>query len=279
MDGSTIAVTPYSVTTYIFLHFILSALARFDIHVIIPMSLSKGVNMNVITRFRNKKLGKAFVYSRLVGLTCPSSCVLLGNGCYRERDDKQYGHVTIPSASKNTIVTVEQFKQLLIRAIDKNVPIRIHEGGDFMLNGKIDSQYIKAIKLACKQVLKEKGKLPVMWVYTHVYSSQVSSLKHYGINVYASIHNKKDYQKAYRKGFRLFALVTDIKRSSSGLTREQARQRNTATPKVIYSFGEKFVICPAQRRGTDEVTCCGNHQSIACNLCVKGLANVGFMSH
>jgi len=43
--------------------------------------------------------------------------------------------------------------------------------------------------------------------------------------------------------------------------------------------GAKFVTCPEIRRGRATITCTGTKDSLECNLCVKGLANVLFPAH
>lgn len=216
----------------------------------------------------NDKLGKnCLIVSRPVGLTCPSSCYFLGNGCYAEFTEKRF-----PNARKagfvNLDVTADEVKEVIANAIKNELSIRIHERGDFLINDKPDTKYIKAWKDACKSF----DKLPNIWTYTHGYYSDIAKLQNYGIRVYASIHNSADLKKAKRAGFKLFANCTTIPRKKGG---------SLDAPKLVILDEVKFVTCPEQRRGRSNggVTCTGSGESIKCDLCVRGLANVAFLEH
>jgi hypothetical protein len=52
-----------------------------------------------------------------------------------------------------------------------------------------------------------------------------------------------------------------------------------ALPKLVVLNATKFVVCPEIRRGRSEITCTGTKDSISCDLCVRGLANVLFPAH
>lgn len=216
----------------------------------------------------NDKLGKnCLIVSRPVGLTCPSSCFFLGNGCYAEFTEKRF-----PNARKagfaNLEVSVDEVCEVIANAIKNGLSIRIHERGDFLQNDKPDRAYINA----WKQATVKFEKLPDIWTYTHGYYKVIADLQNYGIRTYASIHNKVDLKKAQRAGFKLFAYCTTIPRKKGG---------SLDAPKLVILDEVKFVTCPEQRRGRSNggVTCTGSGESIKCDLCVRGLANVAFLEH
>jgi hypothetical protein len=218
----------------------------------------------------NDKLGKnCLIVSRPVGLTCPSDCFFLHNGCYAEFTEKRFPNAR-KAAEQNIVVSYKDIIGVIEKAIEKNKSIRFNERGDLGLNDKPDLEYIGSIKKAIKELRKENKELPKMWVYSHFYDKAISSLSNYGIYVYASVHNKDDLIKAKKAGFKLFAWCSDIKRKKGS---------NESIPKLYVIENEKFITCPEQRRGRDEITCTGDKDSIACNLCVKGLANVLFLNH
>ncbi len=219
----------------------------------------------------NDKLGKnCLIVSRPVGLTCPSSCFFLGNGCYAEFTEKRFPNARKASL-ENLIVSAEDIRAVIQQAIDKNLSIRIHERGDFLLNDKPDKAYIKAWKDACKGY-HDIGALPDIWTYSHGYYKVIADLQNYGIRTYASIHNSEDLKKAKRAGFKLFANCTTIPRKKGG---------SADAPKLVILDNVKFITCPEQRRGRSNggVTCTGSGESIKCDLCVRGLANVAFLEH
>lgn len=216
----------------------------------------------------NDKLGKnCLIVSRPVGLTCPSSCYFLGNGCYAEFTEKRFPNARKASL-ENLQPTADEIRAVIQQAIDKNLSIRIHERGDFLLNDKPDKAYIKAWKDAAKSF----DNLPDIWTYSHGYYPTIADLQNYGIRTYASIHNSSDLRKAKAARFKLFAYCTTIPRKKGG---------SLDAPKLVILDEVKFVTCPEQRRGRSNggVTCTGSGESIKCDLCVRGLANVAFLEH
>jgi hypothetical protein len=119
-----------------------------------------------------------------------------------------------------------------------------------------------------------------MWFYTHIYDSRLVSLEKY-MNVYASVHDDNDMGEAMAQGFKLFAWCdSDMKiapKRPKSKTKAEAWRK--ALPKLVVLNGSKFVTCPEIRRGRAEITCTGTKDSISCDLCVRGLANVLFPAH
>lgn len=227
----------------------------------------------------NDKLGKGcVVVSRPVGDTCPSSCVYLGTDCYAEHSEKQYKNVR-PAALQNIVTEVGKIRSMIIDAIKREKSIRWHERGDWFLNGQLDEEYVNNVVAACESVLDSGYTLPDMWFYTHIYDSRLVKMEKY-MAVYASVHNATDMQTAKDAGFKLFAWCDSDKKIAPKRPRgKKADAWRASLPKMVILNNEKFVTCPEIRRGRAEITCTGNKDSIACDMCVRGLANVLFPCH
>jgi hypothetical protein len=229
----------------------------------------------------NDKLGKGcVVVSRPVGDTCPSSCVYLNNGCYAEQSEKQYPNVR-PAGFHNIITEKNRIRAMILDARKRGKSIRWHERGDWFLNGQLDHDYLTNVKDACESILADGLDLPEMWFYTHIYDAALVSLDKY-MAVYASIHNDADMQAAKDAGFQLFAWCDSdekIAPKRPKANKKKADAWRASLPKMVVLNNEKFVVCPEIRRGRGVVTCTGTKDSIACDMCVRGLANVLFPSH
>lgn len=227
----------------------------------------------------NDKLGKGcVVVSRPVGDTCPASCVYLGTDCYAEHSEKQYKNVR-PAALQNVITEIGKIRSMIIDAIKREKSIRWHERGDWFLNGQLDEEYVNNVAVACESVLDSGYTLPDMWFYTHIYDSRLVKMEKY-MAVYASVHNAADMQTAKDAGFKLFAWCDSDKKIAPKRPRgKKADAWRASLPKMVILNNEKFVTCPEIRRGRAEITCTGTKDSIACDMCVRGLANVLFPCH
>jgi len=229
----------------------------------------------------NDKLGKenCIVVSRPVGDTCPSTCAFLGNGCYAEQTEKIYPGVR-PAGMQNVITERGRIRSMIIDAERKGKSIRWHERGDWFLDGKLDTDYVDNVVWACESILADGGSLPDMWFYTHIYDSRLVSLDKY-MSVYASVHNAQDVLDAKAVGFKLFAWCDSDEKIATKRPRGKAKaqQWRDSLPKLVVIDNEKYVTCPEIRRGRGVVTCTPTKNSVACNLCVKGLGNVLFPSH
>lgn len=233
----------------------------------------------------NDKLGKnCIVVSRPVGDTCPDEnsdypCEFLNNGCYAEATERQYANART-AGLHNVVTEKNRIRAMIVDAERRNKSIRWHERGDWFRNGKVDADYIGNVRWACQSILENGGRLPRMWFYTHIYDSLVASLDDY-MMVYASVHNVEDKRQAEAAGFKLFAwcdsdMLVASKRPKSKAKADAWRK---SLPKLVILDDTKFVVCPEIRRGRDVITCTGTKDSIACDLCVKGLANVLFPCH
>ena len=228
----------------------------------------------------NDKLGKGcIVVSRPVGDTCPSDCDYLGNGCYAEQTEKIYPGVR-PAGMQNLVTEKNKIRAMILDAIRRNKSIRVHERGDFFLNGELDLDYVSNWTWACESILADGDSLPDMWFYTHIYDSRLVSLEKY-MAVYASVHDANDMNEAKSQGFKLFAWCDSDMKVAPKRPKHKAKADawRAALPKLVVLNGEKFVTCPEIRRSRAVITCTGTKDSISCDMCVKGLANVLFPAH
>lgn len=209
----------------------------------------------------NEKLGKnVFVISRPVGLTCPSDCFFLHNGCYAERTEKQYKNTRV-SAEANIVVTADEIEGMVRYAYSQKKSIRISERGDFGLNNEVDEDYVGAWYNGVKNVRLK----PYIFTYTHFLDARVAKLEEVGISVYASVHNEADIEKAKSAGFKRFAYITDIKKKKGG--------SHDAPKYVELPVIGRTLVCPEQRMGRKKVTC------DICKVCVQGKQNIVFLAH
>jgi len=231
----------------------------------------------------NEKLGDGcLVVSRAVGDTCPSSCDFLGNGCYAENTENIFKNSRAVGL-RNMITEKNLIRAMIVEAIKKEVAIRWHERGDFFKNGELDCEYVDNIVWACESLLSEGKELPEMWVYSHIYDSRiVNQLSKYMV-VYASVHNSDHKEAASNAGFKYFAWCDTDNVYSPKKPRGKAKVEawRKALPKLAIIDNERYITCPEMRRGRQAggVTCTGTKDSVECNLCVKGLANVLFLNH
>lgn len=178
--------------------------------------------MNVITRTKNKKLGpRTLVLDRPVGLTCPSSCPLLGTICYAERMQVRY-----PSTRIGAIRNL----RLGATCTDPGRPLRLHVGGDFFIDGKLDRKYLSDIAHLVRS--RKGGKT---YTYTHCFRDPVLTrvvmrLKRFGLTVFASCHSPQDIREAVASGYRI-ALIANS--AQEGLD-------------ALRLSGLKGIVCPEQ---------------------------------
>lgn len=217
----------------------------------------------------NEKLGtNCYVISRPVETTCPKLCPFLNLGCYAEQTEKRF-----PKARRagfdNISVTKEEVKQLIDKALTKNKIIRLMERGDWLLNDKIDYDFLNT----WKDALREFTTLPKIFGYTHVPHKDISDLINYGVNMYLSVHSEEDIKKGLKANFSLFAYVVKDKKKRGG-SKDYPKRLN------IPMLGN-LLICPEQRKGRNHTTCTGSSvpKTTACQYCCKGLNSIIFLTH
>ena len=120
-----------------------------------------------------------------------------------------------------------------------------------------------------------------MWAYTHIYDPKLSRILGKYITMYASVHNHDDVAKAKAAGFKLFAWCDSDEKIATKRPRgkKKADQWRSDLPKMVILGDDRYITCPEIRRGRGVVTCTKSKNSVNCQLCVQGLANVLFPSH
>ena len=226
---------------------------------------------------------EAFVTSRAVGDSCPTSCQFHPSRddggrhkCYADKTEARF-----PASRKNGLAGMvterNVIRAMLITAAAKAKKVRFHERGDFLKNGELDMEYLESIRWAIESLIALDFELPEMWAYTHEYDPRIVEMLGEYVTLYASVHNAADMAAAKAAGFKLFAWVDDAEEFHPAKRRGQKKLADA--PKKLSIEGEEFLFCPKLRRGTDEVTCAGSKKTIACNACTKGLCNVFFAAH
>ena len=230
----------------------------------------------------NEKLGSGcLVASRAVGDSCPTTCDFLHAGCYAESTENIFKASRVVGL-KNMITEKNLIRSMIVEAIKKNVAIRLHERGDFLRNGILDIEYLENIAWACESLVSEGKTLPNIWTYSHVYDSRIVTMIGKYVTLYASVHNAEHKAQATKAGFTLFAWCDTAKKYSPKKPRgKKAVEWKKALPKLVIIDDAKYVTCPEMRRGRQEggITCTGTKDTIVCDLCVRGLANVLFLNH
>lgn len=230
----------------------------------------------------NAKVGtRVITHSRPVGDTCPPDCRFLGNQCYQETTEKLRPNVR-SAAMENVITDHGRLRAMFLYAASAGQDVRLLVGGDFMIRGEFDTEFCDSIRWACESITSRGGSLPKIWLYSHVIDSRVASLGALGISVYASVHSAADVRKAKRAGFKLFALAdVDEKHLPKAPRRsaEKVAAWRKGLPRWVELAGERFLVCPEQRRGRGVVSCSGSPESLRCGWCVAGRGSVAFAKH
>jgi hypothetical protein len=171
--------------------------------------------------------------------TCPSSCVLLGAGCYAER-----GHVALHQkrvAKASETLSPAEIALMESRAIDRLPaarPLRVHVVGDCP-----DDDSATFVGSAMARYARRGQRA---WTYTHAWR-QVKHSSWARAQVVASCHTPAQVRAAHRRGYAAAILV------------EQHPTRKT------YDLdGVKVIPCPAEWRAAD-----GKRQTTCdrCKLC------------
>ena len=228
----------------------------------------------------NDKLGKnCIVVSRPVGDTCPPDCDYLDEECYAQHTEKQYKNARVAGFA-NIITEKNKIRSMMIDADERNKSIRWHERGDWFLNGELDTDYVSNVTWACESIIAAGLRLPKMWFYTHIYDPRLAALSKY-MSVYASVHDDNDMNIAKAAGFTLFAWCDSDKKIAPKRPKSKAKADawRKELPKFVILNNERFVTCPEIRKGRAFVTCSGNKDSQACDMCINGRANVLFPAH
>ena len=215
----------------------------------------------------NDKLGRCPVLNRAVGVTCPVTCpYLTGIGiprqckCYAEHTEDRFEH----SKRIGRHNTNKRERQDLVTLFRCGRDVRLHERGDFYFKGRIDRGYVRDVRHALKKRTNR------VWTYTHGYAKELARLQDDGLNIYASCHSKSDIDLAFRKGFKLIALV--LPERTPGVCKSALRGLKPYDGGAwIKCHGLTLLVCPAQRK--KNVTC------DRCKWCIQGSGHVAFLQH
>ena len=217
-----------------------------------------------------EKLGPNVTHiSREVGPTCPQDCYFLNKGCYAER--AQEAPATLRRWRANNLVrSVSAAKRRLAtwKAEGKVRALRLHVGGDFLWEGRLDERYCSLVENLLRDV-----DVPA-WVYTHCWRDLGRWLwrfKRVGCEVFASVHDDQAAHEAAALGFRIAYC--------SSLTKEGWEIAHSASLKGWHKRkawkvgGQWCVVCPEQIDIKEDCESCG--------LCFSDTTDVGviFLEH
>ena|SRR3990167_10224170 len=158
--------------------------------------------LKIVTNSQNRKLGDTVISTyRQVGATCPSSCALLGKGCYAQK-----GFTRI--SSDRSANSNDSFD--LINKSGKTL-VRHHVSGDVFKDNQIDKEYISNLINFHKN-----NKNKIGWLYTHDIKAWVkagfSSEKiPDNLTVIASCDNQEQIDYATKNNFRYSRVTTEKK--------------------------------------------------------------------
>jgi hypothetical protein len=149
------------------------------------------------------KLGKNVSQnSRPVGVTCIPTCRYYGKECYAGRIEAFRG--TVKAAWAEGLD--EDFAGLRKAMDNPRVRAhRMHVGGDFCRDGKIDRAYLARF-LRALHAVRAAGNVKPVWTYTHAWRELVGHLRYLqrlGVVVYASTHTGDEAREAGGSGYRV----------------------------------------------------------------------------
>lgn len=164
------------------------------------------VYKGVVAGSNNDKLGEnAFTSYRPVGVTCPSDCRFLNNGCYAQ---KSYTNIT----QRQSPYSAETFDANMVQVTDKhfsngNTPsiVRWHTSGDIMLNGVIQHDYVDML---IKWTAYFRNMQVAIINFTHAW--KMAGAERVKSFTRASVHTVADAVNAVRDGWYV-ALACDAK--------------------------------------------------------------------
>lgn len=140
----------------------------------------------------NKKTGLPGTY-RPVGASCPSSCALLGAGCYAQK-----GNVALAQKRAEVELTRDLSSAALGMAVAKHTqagPCRLHVSGDLLRDGSADREYMAGLADIAKQIDNPSG--TSAYGYTHAGEDTISEaelwhLASVGIRIRRSLDKAED---------------------------------------------------------------------------------------
>lgn len=216
------------------------------------------MRLTILQVGQNTKLGpNVATWSRPVGPSCPNSCPFLNTACYAQKMQNFR-----PSVAKSWARQgggreywgewARTFRQELEAVARRNLMVRGHVAGDFMLDGvELDRPYLAAVLWAFHRA----NPRPVTWIYTHAWKalgwarpvpgwpSHAAALVRAGIQIFASVHSEGEGRQAVIMGYRLAI--------DRGITVKAAN----ALPSWVRYANTNALRCPEQKCGHAIVTC------------------------
>jgi hypothetical protein len=182
------------------------------------------------------KLGYAYRTYRPVGLTCPSECPFLNNGCYAQSGPSAIHQARAKDQERS--LTTE------FRRLPRGALIRHMVSGDLFENDQVDREVVDEIKKAHRSRPDVQG-----WGYTHGWRRlNAASLNLSNLTYNASCERPQDVQLALQAGWPAVMVVPS----------EHPKRKD---------YGDfTAVVCPNQTVG---ITC------DRCGLCAKRDRRVG----
>ena len=159
----------------------------------------------VVAQSGNGKLGKnVFSTYRPVGVTCPSDCEFLDNGCYAQKyhSDLSAKHAPVDPERFDAEMTLKALPIALGKRKKPNL-VRFHTSGDVLLNKELQNEYINVL-VKWATIFMERIQIPVI-NYTHAWKMKGAEvLQNFSR---ASVHNVADAVKANAQGWHVAIAV------------------------------------------------------------------------
>ena len=147
--------------------------------------------ITVVERSRNAKLGPISASYASIRHTCPTSCPLLGHGCYAQKGLVSIHERRLSQSRKRIDLAQEEAR--LIRGLSGKRPFRLHVSGDV-----VNTRGARLISLAMRDHAAKQHQ-PV-WGYTHRWK-QIPKTAWNGVSVLASCHSPEEVHQAKARGY------------------------------------------------------------------------------
>lgn len=164
------------------------------------MTAIQRVFTGVCARTANMKLGERVMSTyRTVGVTCPSSCPFLNNGCYAQKYHTELSAKHAPTDAEVFDATMTEKVMRFVNSKRMKAPslVRFHTSGDIMLHDEVQTDYVEML-VKWADILKNRLGIPVI-NYTHAWflkgAERVKSFTR------ASVHHPDKARQAVDEGW------------------------------------------------------------------------------
>lgn len=191
----------------------------------------------VVRNSQNRKTGPVALATYRVQGSCPTSCPLMGSGCYAENHTRNGGASPFGVAARGTILE-DDYSPLVeaIASLGAARMIRLNVAGDYLLeDGTPDFGYIEATNHAHRQAVIS---------YTHAWRQLDPAWFHEKTRPNASCDSVEGLREALAAGWNA-VIVDPGDRYPQGLE---------------LAPGHKAVVCPYETSG---------RQCVDCGLCAR----------